>query len=388
MSPKGQIRSVDRNGMHIERNLHGGRTVVSEHNGARIVTTGRNGGYVQRPYVTRGGHSYYSRTYYSHGVYRSAVYRGYVYGGRTYYGYVPGVYYGPAFYGWAYNPWPGPVYWGVGDWGWGGPWYAYYGYQPYPYYAGPAPWLTDYMMASDLQDAYNDQQSQDNSQDQTAQDQSAPGQQGPNQTTVNVNINISPEVKAAITEEIKQEIKDEQTAAAQNQQSQSSGPNTNNPGAPDTVNEAPPALTHRIFIVSSDLAVSADGQECSLTQGDVLKRVDDNPDADQRVGVTVLSSKRNDCAANKAVAVSVDDLQEMYNHSRERLDDGEKVLAAKQGHGKIPGVPGGADTVASNVPPPKPDTSAGSALQQQQTQADQTESQVQQEAGGSGTGGQ
>jgi len=44
----GQIRSVNRNGMHIEHNLHGGRTIVREHNGARIVSTGRHGGYVQR----------------------------------------------------------------------------------------------------------------------------------------------------------------------------------------------------------------------------------------------------------------------------------------------------------------------------------------------------
>src|ERR1017187_4135766 len=62
--PNGQIRSINRNGMHIEHNLHGGRTIVRERNGARIVSTGRRGGYVQRAYVTRGGRSYYSRTYY------------------------------------------------------------------------------------------------------------------------------------------------------------------------------------------------------------------------------------------------------------------------------------------------------------------------------------
>jgi hypothetical protein len=39
--PNGSIRSVDRNGMHIEHGVRGGRTVVSERNGARIVTRGR-----------------------------------------------------------------------------------------------------------------------------------------------------------------------------------------------------------------------------------------------------------------------------------------------------------------------------------------------------------
>ena len=68
--PNGSVRSIDRGGMHIEHGVRGGRTVVSERKGARIVTRGR-GGYVQRAYVTRGGRSYYSRTYYSHGVYRA-----------------------------------------------------------------------------------------------------------------------------------------------------------------------------------------------------------------------------------------------------------------------------------------------------------------------------
>ena len=122
--------------------MHGGRRVVATRNGARVVTMGSRGGYVQRAYVVRGGHSYYSRTYYYHGVYRPGVYRGYYYGGRPYYGYYPAYYYQPVYYGWAYNPWPAPVAYG---WGWGGaPWYGYYGayYQPYPVY--PVGGILDY----------------------------------------------------------------------------------------------------------------------------------------------------------------------------------------------------------------------------------------------------
>ena len=55
---------------------------------------------------------------------------------------------------WAYNPWASPVAYG---WGWGGsPWYGYYGayFQPYPYYAAPSLWLTDYLIAANLQAAY------------------------------------------------------------------------------------------------------------------------------------------------------------------------------------------------------------------------------------------
>ena len=102
--------------MHIERGAHGGRTVVSERNGARIVTRG-HGGYVQRAYLNRGGHAYYSRTFYAGGRYHVGLYRGYGWGGHTYFGYYPGVWYHPGFYGWGWHPWGAPVFWGVGAWG-------------------------------------------------------------------------------------------------------------------------------------------------------------------------------------------------------------------------------------------------------------------------------
>ncbi len=151
----GQIRSVDKNGMHIERNLHGGRTTVSEKNGKRVVTNGQHGGYVQRPLANRNGHSYYSRTTYDHGVARSGVYRGYSYGSHTYYGYQPAAYYSPGFYAWAGGDWASPVAWDAGAWGWAGaPWLGYYGFSPYGFYPGPAFWLTDYLLAANLQAAY------------------------------------------------------------------------------------------------------------------------------------------------------------------------------------------------------------------------------------------
>ena len=84
------------------------------------------------------------------------VYRGYDYHGRHYYGYVHDRYYHPGYYGWAYHPW-GRVYYGPAAWGWGGaPWYGFYGayFTPYPVYASPAFWLTDYLIAANLQAAY------------------------------------------------------------------------------------------------------------------------------------------------------------------------------------------------------------------------------------------
>src|SRR3984957_16336461 len=380
--PNGQIRSINRNGMHIEHGLNGSRRIESTHNGARIVTTGRNSGYVQRAYVTRGGRTYVSRTVVVNHVTYTHVYRSYPYHGHYYYGYHPGYYYRPAYYGWAYNPWPAPVYYG---WGWGGaPWYGYYGgyFAPYPVYPSAAFWLTDYLIAANLQAAYAARAEAeaaageaDNSvppADQvasTARPSAAPSGQGA----------LSPEVKQAIAEQVKAQIAASQAEAGK---SGSAGG-----GQQASSGEVPPALdpARRTFVVSDDLAVEADGEECALTQGDVITRLTDTPDEDQKVNVSVASSKKADCATGKTVAVAVDDLQEMQNHFQEQIDEGMKTLASKQGTSGLPKAPD-TSTVASDVPPPPPDKTAAKTLEDQDAEADKTELQVKQEAGSSGGG--
>ena len=91
--PGGQVASIYANGMTINHGLRGGRTIVSERNGRAIVNTGRGGGYVQRPYMSRGGRTYYQRTYVVGGRSYARVYRAYDYRGVRYYGYVPDYYY-------------------------------------------------------------------------------------------------------------------------------------------------------------------------------------------------------------------------------------------------------------------------------------------------------
>ena len=51
-----------------------------------------------------------------------------------------------------------------------------------------------------------------------------------------------------------------------------------------------------------DIAVVADGQECTLSQGDVITRLTDSPDQDQNVNASVAASKKSDCAAGATVA--------------------------------------------------------------------------------------
>jgi hypothetical protein len=387
--PNGSIRSVDRNGMHIEHGVRGGRTVVSERNGARIVTRGR-GGYVQRAYVTRGGHAYYSRTFYAGGRYHVGLYRGYGWGGHMYYGYYPGVWYHPGFYGWGWHPWGAPIAWGIGAWGWGGaPWWGYYGgwWNPYPVYAAPYYWLTDYLIASQLQAAYEARQ--DANADAMAADAAASGGGdngggGDAAPVASGNVALSPEVKEAIAQEVKAQLAAQQAQAGQQDTGGQAAAAA--PAAPTNASDTPPPAldpSQRTFVVDSDVTVVANGQECALSSGDVVTRLTDTPDADQTVNASVSATKKGDCASGQTVAVKVDDLQEMYNHFQEQLTNGMGELAKKQGTNGMPKAPDTA-TEPGAVTPPPPDTTVAKTLQDQQQQADQTEAQVKQDAASGG----
>src|SRR5262245_27697942 len=51
------------------------------------------------------------------------------------------------------------------------------------------------------------------------------------------------------------------------------------------------------------------------------------PDANQNVTVSALSSKQAACPSGAQIMVAVQDLQEMHNHFREQIDAGLKTLA-------------------------------------------------------------
>jgi hypothetical protein len=388
LRPNGQVRSVNRNGMHISNNIHGGRTVISEHNGVRVVNR-PGGGYVQHAYMNRGGHAFYSRTFYAGGGYRTGIYRGYFYHGAQYYGYYPGVWFHPGFYGWGLHPWGSPIAWGigVGGWGWGGsPWWGYYGgwWNPYPVYAGPAFWLTDYLIAAELQSAYSSQYDTAAAADQAPY---PPNQGGSNYSdnggqSANSQVTLSPEVKEAIAEEVRAQL------AEQQQQAPTQGGVTDQGAAPaNSTDQVPPALdpARRTFVVDNAITVVSDGQDCELTGGDVITRLTDTPDSDNNVTASVSASKRGECGAGKQIAVSVDDLMEMHNHFEEQLNNGLKALAAKQGTNGMPAAPD-TGTVASDIPAPQPDQDASKELSDQQAQANQAVQQAQQEAAAGGTG--
>jgi hypothetical protein len=134
-------------------------------------------------------------------------------------------------------------------------------------------------------------------------------------------------------------------------------------------------------VVPSNLAVSTvNGQDCELTSGDIITRLDDTPDNNNKVRVSVSSSKGGDCGVGSTLMVDVNDLQEMQNQFGEKVDSGLKTLADNSGKGGLPPAPD-TGTSAGEVPLPPPDANVDSALQAQQAEANQTENQVQQEVG-------
>ncbi len=354
--------------MTISHPLRGPATVVKEVNGRRIVANGRYGGYVERPYFSRGGRTYVQRTYVVGGRSYVSVYRSYTYGGVAYYGYVPAYYYQPVYYGWAYSPWSAPVAYGPAAWGWAGaPWYGYYpGYfAPYPAYAGASEWLTDYLLAANLQAAYA------GAAQAKAAAAAAPSAGSGGAATAAGQTALSPEVKQMIAEEVKNQLAAAKSAASSKGAAPAAGQ------LPDALNPA-----ERIFVVSSSLDVaSAPGKECGLAPGDVIMRMTDTPDDNQNVTASVQSSKKADCAAGQTVSIGVQDLQEMHNQFRQQLDSGLQTLASNAGKGGLPQAPD-TSTIGGEVPAPMPDKSAADQLKSAQQEGETVESAVQNGASG------
>jgi hypothetical protein len=335
------------------------RIEVSRPGGRVIVTNAAGHGYAQRPVTVR-GHAFVQRTYYDHGAAYQRFYRESVYRGISFHVYTPVSFYAPRYYAWGYTPWAAPVYY---NFGWGGtPWFGFYtGYfTPYPTYAGPNYWLTDYLLANSLQDAYQDRM------DAAAQGGYDPSGQAP----------LSPQVKSLIAGEVQRQL------AQESMESQNAARN-----AMPASNDAPPILADNnphVFVVSSSLIANAGGQECALTQGDVLQ-LDPSPAADPSfANVQVLASKGQDCPAGNLVPVQLADLQEMQNHMRETLDQGLGELQARQGQGGLPTIDASLRTqtsapYAADLPPAEPNVA--SELSQQAQEADQQEQAVLGQAG-------
>ena len=184
-----------------------------------------------------------------------------------------------------------------------------------------------------------------------------------------------------IADEVKAQLAAEQAESAA---PASPAPAAAQPAAAKT-DETPAALDPnlRVFIVSAPLDVTANGQSCSLSSGDVLMRTENTAGDDKAVATSVVSSKKEDCASGSAPRVQVSDLQEMHNSFREQMDNGLKSMADNKS--KFPNAP---DPGVRTNPEGQTaeDLTAANDVQAQQQDADQAEQDVHQ-ASSSGSGG-
>jgi hypothetical protein len=178
---------------------------------------------------------------------------------------------------------------------------------------------------------------------------------------------MSKEVKDAIAEEIKGQIAAEKTAAANKD---SAGNDSGPPAALD------PNIRYFVVANEEDLT-DADGNECTLTGGDVLYRTGDKPDDDHMVDAQVKASRKDECAVGVTVGVSTDDLMDMYNGMRQSMSDGMKEMAAKNGKNGLPKAPD-TTTTGGEVPAPTPDSNVQDDLKQAQSDGDAAEADAKQ----------
>jgi hypothetical protein len=357
----GKVASLHdpKRGMDVHRGLNGNRRVVVERGDhSRVFVEHGGHGYVQRPYMYH-GHEYASRSYYYHGAYYHNYYGRYNYRGVYVNPYYPAYYYGPAYYGWVYNPWAAPVSYA---WGWGGnPWYGYYGgyFTPYPVYASPSLWLTDYMISSSLATAYQAR---------------AESQQGQGDALSNP-APLTPEVKQEISDEVRRQV------ALENAEAQSAGQNSEPDAASSSIQRSLTDGVQHVFVAGQDLdLVDASGAECAISQGDALQLTGQNPPDATSVNLAVLASKGGrECPKGDTVSVALQDLQDMQNNMRETIDRGMKELQAKQGKGGLPAAPASAkaapveSAMALNAPPPPPEKEVAAELSEQSKSADAAE---------------
>lgn len=368
-APNGIVYSTDahgalthtydpKTGMNIDHRP-GGRTVstIDREPGHRTVAY-RGGGYDGRTYSFR-GQQFEHRTYLDHGRTYERIYSPYAYHGVRMEAYRPSLYYSAGFYHWAGRPWPQPVHYG---WGWASdPWYSYYGpyFVPAPAYGDPALWLTDYVIAANLQAAY-------------AQNAELQTNYGPPSGATP----LTPEVKQQISAEVQYQMQQENAEAQANAHGQL-------PSGPVGVSALFIGNQTHVFVAGADLNLTdLSGRQCQITQGDVLQVRAPPAGNSTFVTATVLGSKGGaDCAVAANVNVGLSDLQDMQNHMRETADEGMRELQAKQGQGGLPAAPADATTPAVSGAfvdaAPAPDPQAGNVILAQANAAEQSERSLQ-----------
>ena len=340
----GHVRTLTTSAGTTHYGAHNERRTESKVKDGRLVGYSAHRGSLERDVPGHPG--LHQRTSGAGSKYSTHMYRDGSYRGMHYERYVPSVRYNSRFYGWETRRWATPVAY---NWGWQGqPWLTAAGgyFTPASSYADAAAMLADYIIAQELQEEYAVRQEAGD-------------------TTVNSGpvTPISDDVRARLAAEVRLGIENEQS------------------GTTSTGGEsAPEALDPKIqtFLVSSTLSLDTAGDTCPLAPGDVLFRVDANL-LGTKVNIRVEDSQPGDCPVSTVSQLEIATLQEMHNHFREQMDDGQKVEAENEGKNGLPAGPAAGGTTTEDGQNAVDDSAALSAdLAQQQQQASADEQQLQQ----------
>jgi hypothetical protein len=344
----------------VSRGLAGGQVrVVRYGNTLSVVERTLRPGFMSRTFVN-GGHVLYTHVYQRH------LWQQF---GRTfaYETFVPAVRYPGAYYAWALAAWPHPVSY---TWGWQvQPWYPMYGslFTPYPVYTSPDLWMTDYIIAQNMQTAYQAQPlapaiqpapqgapaapASDSSVAMPAAQPSdaaaapqpsevppAPQSSGTPAAPVALPPAITPQVKAQLTAQIKVQLQEQQAAAAM--------PLTL------TTQSTPPALrpNHVFFQVVQPLDVPSGtaNAHCSLSANDYIKRTGGMSNDDWMIPVVVELSRAPDCPEGLRTRIGLNDLNAMENEQEAQVMEAMQAASKSMGPNGPPSGPGAHPTLIAD----------------------------------------
>jgi len=300
--------------------------------------------------------------------------------GRTfaYETFVPAVRYPAVYYAWALAAWPRPVPYA---WGWQvQPWYPMYGalFTPYPVYASPDLWMTDYIIAQSMQTAYQ----------QTPAPPAEPLPQGtltapasdsgitapaaqPSDSATVPQASAVPQSSAtppapvamppAITPQVKAELNGQIRVQLQEQQAAAATPVTL------TTQSGPPALkpNHVFFQVVQPLDVPTANGHCSLKANDYIKRTGGMSNDDWKIPVVVELSRPSDCPEGLLTRIGLNDLNAMENEQEAQVLEAMQAASKSMGPNGPPRSPGVHPTLIADGNA-APDAGALEALRQAQ----------------------
>ncbi|MBV8898281.1 MAG: hypothetical protein JO051_17325 [Acidobacteriaceae bacterium] len=173
-------------------------------------------------------------------------------------------------------------------------------------YSGASLWLTDYVLASALQ----------NSSEESAFTSTRCGA---------CRFGITRELKRAIAGEVARQVQ------LENAQDQAANQNNSLDATPSVVDGS----SHLLLAFTNVYASGAYGQ-CVLSAGNVLLMAGPSAIQGNAVLMRVLASRSTDCQAGTTVTLPLDQAQEMQNEMRETIDQGLAKLQNCEGQEGIP----------------------------------------------------